>query len=534
MTGGQLAVVIPTVGRPSLRTLLAGLAAQAVHPGHLPPAEVVVVDDRPPTDATALALPDLPWPARVVRSGGRGPAAARNAGWRTTRARWVAFLDDDVEVPADWSARLAADLAAAAPDVAGVQGRVRVPLPAHRRPTDWERNTAGLETAWWITADMAFRREALAEVHGFDERFPRAFREDADLALRLRQAGWRLERGAREIRHPVRPADAAVSVRMQAGAASDALMRALHGRAWRELAQTGRGRFRWHVATVGAGVLAAAGILAVAGGAPAAARRPGLAAFAAWAGLTGEFAARRIAPGPGPGQEGWAREWATMAATSVVIPWAAVAHRVRGELRYRGTAAWPPPVRAVLLDRDGTLVHDEPYNGDPARVRVVDGAAAALRRLRAAGLAVGMVTNQSGIARGLITAEQVAAVNARVAAELGPFGTVQVCPHGPDEGCPCRKPGGAMVLRAAAELGVAPWECVVVGDIGADVGAALAAGARAVLVPTAVTRREEVDAAPVVAADLAEAAEIVLALPGRRRETGLDHQVRTPAEEVPA
>ncbi|KAE8762168.1 glycosyltransferase family 2 protein, partial [Georgenia thermotolerans] len=258
MTAGQLAVVIPTVGRPSLRALLTGLAAQAHDPGHLPPAEVVVVDDRPLGDARALDLPPLPWPVRVVRSGGRGPAAARNAGWRTAGARWIAFLDDDVEVPPDWSARLAADLAAAAPDVAGVQGTVRVPLPAHRRPTDWERNTAGLETAWWITADMAFRREALAEVHGFDERFPRAFREDADLALRLRLAGWRLARGERAIVHPVRPADARVSVRMQAGAASDALMRALHGPAWRELAQTGRGRFRWHVATVAAGVLAAA------------------------------------------------------------------------------------------------------------------------------------------------------------------------------------------------------------------------------------------------------------------------------------
>ncbi|TRW42928.1 glycosyltransferase family 2 protein, partial [Georgenia yuyongxinii] len=255
-------VVIPTVGRPSLDTLLTGLAAQQHHPGHLPPDEVVVVDDRPLTDGAALTLRSLPWPVRVVRSGGRGPAAARNAGWRTASAPWVAFLDDDVDVPPDWSARLAADLAGTGPDVAGVQGRVRVPLPGHRRPTDWERSTAGLETARWITADMAFRRAALAQVHGFDERFPRAFREDADLALRLRQAGWRLTRGEREIRHPARPADPWVSVRVQGGAASDALMRALHGPAWRELAETGRGRFRWHVATVAAGAVAAGAVTA--------------------------------------------------------------------------------------------------------------------------------------------------------------------------------------------------------------------------------------------------------------------------------
>ncbi|KAE8762115.1 HAD-IIIA family hydrolase, partial [Georgenia thermotolerans] len=253
------------------------------------------------------------------------------------------------------------------------------------------------------------------------------------------------------------------------------------------------------------------------------ARRPGLAAVAgaAWAGLTADFAARRIAPGPGPGEEGWGREWATMAATSAVIPWAAVAHHLRGTAHYRGAPAWPPPVRAVLFDRDGTLVHDEPYNGDPAKVRPVDGAAAALRRLRAAGLAVGLVTNQSGVARGLLTPAQVSAVNDRAADLLGGFDTVQACPHGPGDRCGCRKPAPGMVLRAAAALGVAPWECVVVGDIGADVGAALAAGARAVLVPTPVTRREEVAAAPVVAADLAEAAELVLALAapeGARRQ----------------
>ncbi|TRW42717.1 HAD-IIIA family hydrolase [Georgenia yuyongxinii] len=204
-----------------------------------------------------------------------------------------------------------------------------------------------------------------------------------------------------------------------------------------------------------------------------------------------------------------------MAATSVVIPWAAVAHRVRGTLAYRGVAAWPPPVRAVLLDRDGTLVHDVPYNGDPELVRPVDDAARALARLRAVGLRLGLVTNQSGIGRGRLTPAAVAAVNARVESALGPFETVQVCPHAPEEGCACRKPGPGLVLRAAAALGVAPHECVVVGDIGADVGAALAAGAHVVLVPTPVTRPQEVATAPVVAPTLLNAVEIVLRLAGR-------------------
>jgi D-glycero-D-manno-heptose 1,7-bisphosphate phosphatase len=173
----------------------------------------------------------------------------------------------------------------------------------------------------------------------------------------------------------------------------------------------------------------------------------------------------------------------------------------------------PRPRRApeaVLFDRDGTLVVDVPYNGDPARVRPVPGAAAALRLLRAAGIPVGVVTNQSGVARGLVTAEQARRVNRRVDALLGPFADWQVCPHGPADGCPCRKPRPGMVLAAARRLGTAPERVAVVGDIGADVEAAAAAGATAVLVPTPATRPEEVAAAPVVQPDLVAAVRHLL------------------------
>ncbi len=169
----------------------------------------------------------------------------------------------------------------------------------------------------------------------------------------------------------------------------------------------------------------------------------------------------------------------------------------------------------MLFDRDGTLVVDVPYNGDPALVQPVPQAAAALARLRAAGVRTAVVTNQSGIARGLLTRAQVDAVHARLAELVGDLGPVFVCEHGPDDGCACRKPRPGLVLQAAAALGVPPAECAVVGDIGADVGAALAAGARPVLVPTAVTRAEEVAAAPEVVADLAAAVDLLLAAPAR-------------------
>ncbi|MDU0315382.1 HAD-IIIA family hydrolase [Phycicoccus sp. M110.8] len=505
------AVVVPTVGRQSLHTLLESLAAQE-GPA---PAEVVVVDDRRTapgaddvSDLSAVVPAGLAG-VRVLRGFGRGPAAARNLGWRVVEAPWVAFLDDDVELPLDWSTRLAADLGEAEPDVGAVQGRLRVPLPPDRKPTDWERSTAGLQDARWATADMAYRREALLGVHGFDERFPRAYREDADLALRVRGAGWRLTTGSRLVTHAVRAEDPRVSVRVQRGNADDALMRRLHGPGWRHAAEAGRGRLPWHVATVAAAATAAAaGTVAVAGrGRPAGGRAGALAAGAAAStvALWADFAWRRIAPGPRT-----RAEVSTMLWTSAVIPFAAVRHRVGGWWRHRGAAPWPPAARAVLFDRDGTLVHDVPYNGDPDRVEPVASATYAVRTLRRHGIRIGVVTNQSGVARGLLRPEDVAAVNRRVDRLLGPFDTWQVCPHGPDEQCACRKPAPGMVQAAAGRLGVRPEECVVIGDIGSDVLAARAAGARSVLVPTGATRPEEVRDAPEVATDLREAVDRLL------------------------
>jgi HAD superfamily hydrolase (TIGR01662 family) len=171
------------------------------------------------------------------------------------------------------------------------------------------------------------------------------------------------------------------------------------------------------------------------------------------------------------------------------------------------------PPAAVLFDRDGTLVVDVPYCGDPQLVTPVPTARAALSLLRAAGIPVGVVSNQSGIARGLLSREQVDAVNRRVDELLGPFDVWQVCPHGPGDGCACRKPAPGLVLAAAERLGVAPGDVAVVGDIGADVGAAHAAGARSVLVPTAVTLPDEVAGAPVVRPDLLSAVQYLLTAP---------------------
>ena len=402
-------VVVPSAGRPALARLLAALGEQ----WGPAPQRVIVVDDR--ADATSAPLElgaAADWLGgrlEVVRGAGRGPAAARNAGWTRCAAPWVAFLDDDVVPGPDWSARLAEDLDGLAPDVAASQGRIRVPLPRDRRPTDRERCVAGLERAVWATADIVYRRDALAAVGGFDERFPRAYREDADLGLRIVGAGHRIVRGARTVVHPVGPAGPLASVRLQAGNADDVLMRALHGRGWRERAGASPGRRPRHLATV-AGAAIAVG--AAAGGRP----RLATAAVLAWAAGSAELAWARIAPGP-RGR----REVATMLATSALIPPAAAFHTLMGlaalPRKLRAAPRTGPTARrphAVLLDRDGTLVVDVPYNGDPAAVEPMPGAVEALDRLRAAGICTAVVSNQSGIGRGLLSRDRLEAVNRRV------------------------------------------------------------------------------------------------------------------------
>lgn len=493
-------LVIPTIGRPSLHVLLEALLAD---PGPRPEA-VVVVDDRPSAVADTAPLTLPPGLAgRVVNSGGVGPAGARNRGWRMARTPWVSFLDDDVLPEPDWLSRLATDLADTADDVAGHQGVVSVPLPADRRPTDWERLTAGLATASYITADMSYRRADLVRVGGFDERFPRAFREDADVALRILATGRRLTKGRRAIQHPVRPADFWVSARTQKGNADDPLMTRLHGADWRTRAQAPRGRLPRHL------VITAAGATALAAGALRL-RRTAVGALAVWSAGTAEFAWRRIAPGPRTPDE-----ISRMTVTSMLIPPLATWHAAKGRWQHRRAEPWRGLPDLVLFDRDGTVVHDVPYNGDPSLVRPVDDARTALELLRERGIRVGIVTNQSGIASGRIRPDQAAAVNAEVERLLGPFDVVMMCPHAPTDACDCRKPAPGLVTGACERLGVPPERCVVIGDIGTDVEAAARAGARGILVPNPTTAADDVTSATTVRPSLLAAVDDVLQPVGR-------------------
>ena len=176
---------------------------------------------------------------------------------------------------------------------------------------------------------------------------------------------------------------------------------------------------------------------------------------------------------------------------------------------------------AVFVDRDGTIVVERYYLADPEDVELVPGAARALAALVAAGYALVVVTNQSGIARGLYDETAFHEVQRRVeellAAEDVRFDAVFYCPHHPDftGPCECRKPGTALFRRAAAELGLDLARSFFVGDRLKDVVPAFELGGRAVLVRTGYGVEHEPAAGPEVAVvdDLAALAELILRQP---------------------
>jgi histidinol-phosphate phosphatase family protein len=164
----------------------------------------------------------------------------------------------------------------------------------------------------------------------------------------------------------------------------------------------------------------------------------------------------------------------------------------RALARHRGLA-----LRAALfVDRDGTLVREVGYLSDPADLELLPGVAAALRSAHAAGAVIVVVSNQSGIGRGLFPARRAHAAMARLRQLLRREGVeldaVYFCPHRPEDGCACRKPGTALLERAAEDLNLSLRASVMVGDKRLDAWTGQAAGGVGVLVRTGYGREEEV------------------------------------------
>ncbi|HUQ51779.1 MAG TPA: glycosyltransferase [Gammaproteobacteria bacterium] len=311
----KVSVVVPTHGRPELLSrCLAALAAQTLPRRDY---EIVIVGDGP-DERTRAAVESSPCGARYVElPHQRGPAAARNAGWRAATGEIVAFTDDDTVPAPDW---LMAGLAAMSAGCDAVAGRVVMPLAAE--PTDYERDSARLADAEFVTANCFVRAAQLRAIGGFDERFTLAWREDSDLQFELLASGAVVRRAPLAVVvHPVRPARWGVSLRQQRKVLFDALLYKKHRAQYRRrIRRTPRFDYYAVVAALGTAVTAFA-----LGAAQVAA-----AAAVVWLALTARLCLQRLA--------GTRRQWrhvGEMLVTSAVIPPLAVFWRVVGAIRFR-------------------------------------------------------------------------------------------------------------------------------------------------------------------------------------------------------
>jgi D-glycero-D-manno-heptose 1,7-bisphosphate phosphatase len=191
------------------------------------------------------------------------------------------------------------------------------------------------------------------------------------------------------------------------------------------------------------------------------------------------------------------------------------------QLRDRLMDQSTPPKRVALIDRDGTIIVDKVYLRDPDGIEFAPGAIEGLRLLRDAGFVLVLITNQSGIARGYFDAARLEQIHDRLQSMLAAEGlrleAIYVCPHGPDDGCDCRKPAPGMVKRAMRDLGFAHDQAVLIGDSDADMGAATAAGVAGLRV------RAAKSAALGAAADFLEAARFACLLMAEREGGGAAH-----------
>jgi glycosyltransferase involved in cell wall biosynthesis len=236
----RVSVVIPTYRRPELlRRCLDALTSQDFDARDY---EVIVVDDEP-SSATretveayacrpeAADAPAIRYLARHPDR--RGPAAARNLGWRSARGAVIAFTDDDCIPQNGW---LRAGVSAIEHGADAVTGRLVVPRPDC--PTDYERTIGQLEDSPFVTANCFYRREVLDRLGGFDERFTTAWREDSDLYFSAMESGFRTVRApGAVVVHPVRAARWGVSIRDQWKSKFNALLYGKHPKLYREQIQ---------------------------------------------------------------------------------------------------------------------------------------------------------------------------------------------------------------------------------------------------------------------------------------------------------
>ncbi len=186
--------------------------------------------------------------------------------------------------------------------------------------------------------------------------------------------------------------------------------------------------------------------------------------------------------------------------------------------------------RFVVLDRDGTLIIDKDYLSNPKEVEFIPGAAAALRRFQEMGLGIVVITNQSGIARGFFSLEQLQRVHEHLNSLLNQEGVkldgMYFCPHLPKDDCNCRKPGTGLIRQAAQDLGFNPEEAFILGDKNSDIELGKRIGAVAILLRTGYgekTEQEKRIAPDYVCDNLEQAADLIFSLLNKTSSTHKAH-----------
>ncbi|MED5619953.1 glycosyltransferase family 2 protein [Ideonella sp. BN130291] len=318
----DVSVVIPTYKRPDLlQRCLEPLLKQTLPADRY---EIIVVDDGQTEDTRALvenlaaATQGRPLLRYLRPEGTRGPAAARNRGWRAAQGEVVAFTDDDTIPDVNW---LHYGWLAMSNGQAAVRGAVHVPIEGPL--TDHGRMTQGLEKAEFVTANCFVRRSALQAVDGFDERFLRAWREDSDLHFKLIEAYGEVPKASLAVvQHPVREAPFGISIKQQANMMFDALLFKKHPELYR--AKVGRVHAPPSYYLVVIGTLLAP-LLALAGAGTLA-----LTLLALAVGLVLWLTFKRLR---GTSRS---REHITeMLVTSAAIPFLSLYWRIKGALRFR-------------------------------------------------------------------------------------------------------------------------------------------------------------------------------------------------------
>ena len=174
--------------------------------------------------------------------------------------------------------------------------------------------------------------------------------------------------------------------------------------------------------------------------------------------------------------------------------------------------------KVVILDRDGTLVIDRGYLDDPEGLEFEPGAAEGLKWLYSHGYRLVVITNQSGVGRGLFTLERLEEMNARLNVMVNHVGArlerIYYCPHAPDSGCVCRKPALGLLTRAAADLGFSPASSIMIGDQESDIEFGRRAGATTILIAAGAPTADFRIRPDLVAPNLMEAARAVTSLRG--------------------